>query len=926
MSLVKPTTLAEYAELRLWLDSLREAKKLSEWGEAMRWYALNDLFFMVNEIISDGRNMHSEYGTPFYWHERYVQYCRDVEWQAEHGGGIDSSGRGSGKALALDTPVPTPDGWKNHGDLAVGDVVFDHAGQPCRVTARSEVWLDRDCYRMVFSDGTSIVSSAEHEWIVQLGHRSKNELLTTKDLSERRLLSTCSRGKFTGDEKTFSIPAHDGLVLPEVSLPIDPYVLGIWLGDGNSKSGRVTTLDDFVVSELLRLGYSPDAVYSKKKTKAKTYSFSKLHQELDGAGLLGNKHIPMEYMRSSFSQREALLQGLMDSDGYAPNSSSQSEYVSMSPRLANDVTELMRTLGLTPRQSFGDASLNGKYCGQKNRVLVSVRGESVKCFRLPRKASRISSSRMVNQPWPLLPREQPHVRHIISVERVGSVPTSCIEVNSGSRMYLAGPGMVPTHNSTIRTKSFSIQQILKHPDLAICIFSFTKDAAKKHFTTIMEELSRNKLLYALFPEVLYENPLEAAMNSETTWSKTDGLTVKRNIIRAQPTLSYRPYVGGTPTGGRFDILHVDDAEDDKVVSSKIFLEKLHSTYDATIPVLTPVALQVPVLFVTNTVYAENGLVKRLINRMKADGEDPRKCICYKAEDLTKDGDGPLGGEPLYPYTAKILKKFYDEPREKEMYGLQFLGDPIVTSQRTLSRDWLKSYPGDPQDWGRNKSIYICIDPSKGVEDPMAIWVWALGEDKKFSWVDGSLKKLDPAHRAFWDEIYLIARSWSDLGRLVEIRMEQYGQATYVEQLDAEMKKRGFYVPIVKVQNIKNQWSQKLSAWSGKYDRIYSRWAPPCQRGEVLIPTPVADGGPGMIRQDEKGKSIDLVEEFLYKEWLKFPKPISDNMLDAGSLIWENEGKDSKGNKIRRELQFPSVQRGKTKSRRRYSGTSFMSAG
>lgn len=577
-SLIKPTTLAEYAELRDWLDSLRDSGKLSEWGEAMRWYSLNDLFFFLNEVMSDGRHIHSEYGHPFYWHERYVKYCQDVEWQAANGGGLDASGRGSGK-------------------------------------------------------------------------------------------------------------------------------------------------------------------------------------------------------------------------------------------------------------------------------------------------------------------------------------------------------------STVRTKAFSIQQMLKYPNLSICIFSFTKDAAKRHFTNIMDELQKNKLLYALFPEVLYEDPQDAAINSETTWSKSDGITVKRDIIRAQPTLSYRPFIGGTPTGGRFDILHYDDVEDDKVVGSKVFLEKLHSTYDATIPVLTPVAVPQPVLFVTNTVYAENGLVKRLINKFNKDNADTRKTICYRAEDLGVDGDGPLGGEPQYPYTASILKKFYDEPREKEMYGLQFLGDPIATSQRTLHRDWLRHFPGDPRAWGAGKSIYICIDPSKGVEDPMCIWVWALGEDKKFAWVDGSLKKLDPARREFWDEIYLIARSWADTARLVEIRVEQYGQATYVEQLDKELKQRGFYVPVVKVQNIKNQWSQKLNAWSGKYDRIYNRWAPPGQKGEILIPTPVSEGGPGLPRFDEKGRMVDLVEEFLYKEWLKFPKPITDNMLDAGSLIWENEGKDSKGNKVKRELQFPSVmKKAKRMSRRMIPGATFMSAG
>lgn len=577
-NLIRPETLEEYGELRAWLDSLREKKQISEWGEAMRHYALTDLFFFVNEVMSDGRNYHSDFPHPFYWHKRYIEYCRLVEWQAANGGGIDSSGRGSGK-------------------------------------------------------------------------------------------------------------------------------------------------------------------------------------------------------------------------------------------------------------------------------------------------------------------------------------------------------------SSVRTKALTIQQVLKHPDASVCIFSFTKEAAKRHFNGIVDELEKNKLLYALFPEVLYEDPKASAINGETTWSRSDGVTVKRNIIRPQPTFCYRPFIGGTPTGGRFDILHYDDVEDDRVVGSKVFLEKLHATYDATIPILTPIAINPPILFVTNTIYAENGLVKRLINKSKKDKEDPRKVICYKGEDLSVDGDGPLGGEPIYPYTASILKKFYEEPRDKEHYGLQFLGDPIVTSTRTLHRDWLQHYPGNGLEWGKGKSIYICIDPSKGYEDPMAIWVWALGDDKKFSWVDGSLKKLDPAKREFFDEIYLIARQWSDLGRLVEIRVEQYGQATYVEQIDREMKARGFYVPIVKIQSIRNQWSQKLSAWSGKYDRIYSRWAPPSQQGQVIIPKPICEGGQGMPRLDEKGKQIDLAEEFLYKEWLKFPKPITDNLLDAGSLIWENEGKDSRGNRVKRELEWPRIQvLGKRRKQNRYSGATFMSAG
>lgn len=490
------------------------------------------------------------------------------------------------------------------------------------------------------------------------------------------------------------------------------------------------------------------------------------------------------------------------------------------------------------------------------------------------------------------------------------------QFESGGGVDHSGRGV---GKSTLRTKALVIQSILKWPNIAVAIFSFTKEAAKKHFGVIKEEFERNKLLYALWPEVLFEEPMVAAINGETQWSEAEGITVKRSIIRKEPTLSYRTFIKGTPTGGRYDILCMDDVEDDAIVGSKTLLDKLHSTYDSVVHVLTPIAIEKPVLMLTNTMYSEQGLVKRVLLSMK--NKDPRKIILNVAEDLSRDGDGPLGGEPIYPYTAEILQKFYDEPREKEKYGLQYLGNPLVTSSRTLNRDWLFHYPGDPRDWGKNKNIYVCIDPSKGFEDPMAIWVWALGEDKKFSWVDGSLKKLDPAHDQFYNEIYMIARKWADLGRLMEIRVEQYGQAMFVEQITKALQDRGFYVPVVKVQDIKNQFTVKMTAWKGKFDRIYSRWAGPAQRGEILVPKPVSEGGAGLPRPDENGKVRCLVDEFIQKEWLLFPKPMTDNLLDAGSLIWESE------EKLKRKLQFPTPSKARRKkSRYGRSQCTFMSAG
>jgi hypothetical protein len=92
--------------------------------------------------------------------------------------------RKNGKALALDTPIPTPDGWSTMGELRADDTVFDERGRPCRVVATSDVMLGRPCYRVSFSDGTAIVADAEHEWLVEPRWR-RPTVLTTAAMADR---------------------------------------------------------------------------------------------------------------------------------------------------------------------------------------------------------------------------------------------------------------------------------------------------------------------------------------------------------------------------------------------------------------------------------------------------------------------------------------------------------------------------------------------------------------------------------------------------------------------------------------------------------------------------------------------------------------------------------------------------------------------
>ena len=132
-----------------------------------------------------------------------------------------------GKALALDTPIATPDGWKMMGDLRVGDRVFGGDGKPCTVTWVSPVWKDRPCYRVVTGDGDAIIADAAHEWVARLDRRCKPRTVATALLAKSR-------------SKKAQIKAH-GIITEESELELDPYVLGVWLGDGNS-SGPVITM------------------------------------------------------------------------------------------------------------------------------------------------------------------------------------------------------------------------------------------------------------------------------------------------------------------------------------------------------------------------------------------------------------------------------------------------------------------------------------------------------------------------------------------------------------------------------------------------------------------------------------------------------------------------------------------------------------
>lgn len=353
---------------------------------------------------------------------------------------IWKSGRGFGKALDVNTPIPTPTGWTSMGELCPGDLVFDENGHICTVIEAWPVMQGRPCYRVRFSDGEEIIADEDHLWLTWTKQARKARHRATRPQSDAAVRTTAEiRATLKVSSKreaNHSIPCTGSLVLTPIELDVDPYVLGAWLGDGTSAGAVMVIAEDEMRETLERAG----AVLKPMKMRpGKTPLF--------GVPMLGgpflrtwrlrkNKHIPAIYLRASHGQRLALLQGLMDTDGHAHDKNGTCEFTNTNERLARDTLELIRSLGLKPTMTVGRATLYGKDCGPKYRVHFTA---YFPVFRLPRKAARQQMARAQS-----LRQTQ---RYIVGVDPIGSVPVRCITVDSPSSLYLAGRAMIPTHNT-----------------------------------------------------------------------------------------------------------------------------------------------------------------------------------------------------------------------------------------------------------------------------------------------------------------------------------------------------------------------------------------------------------------------------------------------------------------------------------------------
>ena len=343
----------------------------------------------------------------------------------------------NGKQLALDTPIPTPEGWKTMADLKVGDRVFDEQGKPCHVVAKSPVDDTEQAYELVFRDGGRIVAGERHLWDVEYTHGKTREKQWTTGEIYRRMKQY--REKFKDNRSLIRIPVNQLLHLPERNLPLDPYLYGYWLGNGSATKPEITVRDSDVEDLIPLIPYPLHNRYPQTCGGSEILVYKALKSIL--VKNFRDKVIRPEYLRASETQRWALLQGLMDSDGCIGTRKGQGVYVSTIQELVESVQELLWSLGIKNAMTSCPSTRYGKPTGETLYQIRFTAFTDQPVSKLHRKSIRRREREK---------KTRSCFHYLKEIKPLDDkVPMQCIQVDSPSHCYLAGRTMVKTHNSEL---------------------------------------------------------------------------------------------------------------------------------------------------------------------------------------------------------------------------------------------------------------------------------------------------------------------------------------------------------------------------------------------------------------------------------------------------------------------------------------------
>ncbi len=560
-----------------------------------------------------------------------------------------------GKALEINTPILTTKGFKKIIDLKIGDSVFDLNGNPVEVIWKSEIFKNRECYKVTTDDGAELIADSEHIWKTRLCRKRKSfTLRNTTYLAKRK------------SPRRPLIPTFRALKFKEKKLPIPPYTLGSWLGDGRARYGFITqsTEDSKYILERIK----SEGFEVRDHTDVRNHGILGLQVLLRNNGLIDNKHIPKIYFEASIDQKISLLNGLIDTYGYVAKDG-QVEFCSIDLNLAKQVQKLVRTLGIKASLIEGNATINGRFISKKYRIMFYYENAA----GLPRKKHKCKNG-------------QRTPGRFLSFEKAKSQDTVCIQVNSKDGMFLAGEGLIVTHNSEFISVWVPTWFLDMYPQKRVIIASYG-ERLSRHFGRRVK------------------NNIMGNSNVSITIARDSKASTEFHTVEGGGLVTCG--VGGSITGRGGDLLIIDDpVRNMKDTMSKDMRENQKEWFRSTFYTRKEPNASIIVL---QTRWHEDDLAGFLINHHEDNWESINLPAIAEEEDILQR----IPGEALCP-------ERYDEK------ALSSIKDSVG------SRIWASLYQGHPRPgegvlwkrhfWKRWKTI------PEGMERFISSWDAAIKED------------------------------------------------------------------------------------------------------------------------------------------------------------------------------------------------------
>ena len=328
--------------------------------------------------------------------------------------------RNWGKDLHHSTLLHYEDSLKSISEVKVNDRIYGKDGKLTTVTNVMK-FTDQMQYEFKLLDGRTVKAGAGHKWFVKkkLSHSYETLTLTTAEIL--RDFRSSKRKDYN-----YFLPLNSPVEFPHKNLPLDPYLLGVLLGDGCiTKSVTFTTADP----ELVSLLNTTDTITKLSSKYGYYFKKGNTYKALKELKLIGTnsstKFIPPNYLRSSIQQRMELLRGLMDTDGHI-SKEGHMEYSTNSPQLAEDILFLLRSLGIRTSEPVKR--------GKSYRIRLNT---DKPIFKLQRKLNRLKIY------------QKPSFIEWVPITDI--TPTTvedsyCISVDNEDKLFLVN-SFIPTHNS-----------------------------------------------------------------------------------------------------------------------------------------------------------------------------------------------------------------------------------------------------------------------------------------------------------------------------------------------------------------------------------------------------------------------------------------------------------------------------------------------